>query len=61
MKTLSKFFVIGLVMSLFPFYGIAENSATQDEGIVINGVRWATRNVDAFGTFAERPESPGMF
>jgi uncharacterized protein (TIGR02145 family) len=33
----------------------------QDEGVVINGVRWATRNVDAPGTFAARPERAGMF
>jgi uncharacterized protein (TIGR02145 family) len=32
-----------------------------DEGVVINGVRWATRNVDMPGTFAETPESAGMF
>ena len=31
------------------------------EGVVINGVRWATRNVDAPGTFAARPEDAGMF
>ena len=37
------------------------NSATHDEGVVINGVRWATRNVDAPGTFAKTPESWGMF
>ena len=30
-------------------------------GVLINGVVWATRNVDAFGTFAATPESPGMF
>ena len=36
------------------------NSATHDEGVVINGVRWATRNVDMPGTFAETPESFGM-
>ena len=36
------------------------NSATHDEGVVINGVRWATRNVDMPGTFAETPESLGM-
>ena len=34
---------------------------TFDEGIVINGIRWATRNVDAPGTFAPTPESAGMF
>ena len=31
------------------------------EGVVINGVRWATSNVDAPGTFAPTPESPGKF
>jgi len=31
------------------------------EGVIINGVRWATRNVDAPGTFAARPEDYGMF
>ena len=39
----------------------SSTSATHDEGVVINGVRWATRNVDAPGTFAPYPESPGMF
>jgi uncharacterized protein (TIGR02145 family) len=33
----------------------------QETGVVINGVTWATRNVDAFGTFAAAPESSGMF
>ena len=30
------------------------------DGVVINGIRWATRNVDMPGTFAETPESFGM-
>jgi len=34
---------------------------TIDEGVTINGVTWATRNVGAFGKFATHPESPGMF
>ena len=34
---------------------------TEDEGVVIDGVRWATCNVDAPGTFADTPELPGMF
>jgi len=33
----------------------------QETGVVINGVKWATRNVDAPGAFAEKPESSGMF
>ena len=39
----------------------SRTSATHDEGVVINGVRWATRNVDMPGTFAPTPESSGMF
>ena len=32
---------------------------TYDVGVVINGVRWATRNVSTLGTFARNPESAG--
>ena len=28
---------------------------------MIDGIRWATRNVDAPGTFAASPETAGMF
>ena len=31
------------------------------QGVVINGVRWATRNIGAPGTFASSPCDPGMF
>jgi uncharacterized protein (TIGR02145 family) len=34
--------------------------STSDVGVVINGVKWATRNVGAPGTFATSPESAGM-
>ena len=34
---------------------------TFDEGVVINGVKWATRNVTAIGRFANKPEDTGMF
>ena len=33
----------------------------QEAGVEIDGVTWATRNVDAPGTFAATPESAGMF
>ena len=36
-------------------------SSSDEQGVVINGVRWATRNVDAPGPFAASPESAGMF
>jgi len=32
-----------------------------DEGVIINGVKWATRNVAIPGTFAAKPEDKGMF
>ena len=32
-----------------------------DEGVVIGGVTWATRNVGAFGKFVAKPEDAGMF
>jgi len=35
--------------------------ASTENGVNINGVIWATRNVDAPGTFAENPEDAGMF
>jgi len=38
-----------------------ENTSTTDKGVVINGIRWATRNVGAPGTFADKPEDAGMF
>jgi len=36
-------------------------SNNNETGVTINGVTWATRNVDAPGTFAANPESLGMF
>ena len=33
----------------------------EETGVVINGLTWATRNVDVFGAFAASPESTGMF
>ena len=32
-----------------------------DIGVIINGTKWATRNVDKPGTFTATSESPGMF
>ena len=41
---------------------VAQAEADQHRtGVVINGVRWATRNVGAPGSFAANPESAGMF
>jgi uncharacterized protein (TIGR02145 family) len=37
------------------------DSRFYEKGAVVNGVKWATRNVDAPGTFAPTPESSGMY
>ena len=55
-----------LLLSAVLIFGLSScstppaSSPTEDVGVVINGIRWATRNVDAPGTFAARPEDPGM-
>ena len=35
------------------------NPATTDEGVIINGIKWATRNLAAHGKFVEKPEDYG--
>jgi len=49
-----------LSLSAALFAQKADNS-TFDEGVIINGIKWATRNVDKPGTFAAKPEDAGMF
>jgi len=56
-----KVVVLGIVFLFGCFMVQAQNTKTTDEGVVIGGVKWATRNVDEFGTFAEKPENFGMF
>ena len=36
-------------------------TSTFDHGVVIDNIRWARRNVNAPGTFADNPEDVGMF
>ena len=45
---------------VIPNPGIDSPTATTDPGVVINNIRWATRNVNTVGTFAAAPESSGM-
>jgi uncharacterized protein (TIGR02145 family) len=49
---IASIFFIGCISEYCPFEPINPLTLT-DEGIVINGIRWATRNVDAPGTFTE--------
>jgi len=40
---------------------ITQEEVKIPEWILIDGIKWATRNVDMPGTFAAKPEDPGMF
>jgi len=53
--------VLLLVLSLVNSCKTTRYSLTYDKGVVINGIKWATRNVAAPGTFAAIPQDPGMF
>jgi len=40
---------------------VSGGGSSGGDGVTINGITWATRNVDMPGTFAENPEDTGMF
>ena len=51
---------IVIILSVLAFITNAyAQTTTTDESVVINGVKWATRNVDEAGAFAPTPESAG--
>ncbi|MCL2329029.1 MAG: fibrobacter succinogenes major paralogous domain-containing protein [Bacteroidetes bacterium] len=59
---MKKVIVLQIVFLLCGFCIVqAQNTDTTDVGVVINGVKWATRNVDEFGTFAKNPYDAGKF
>ena len=63
-KTLSTLLIL-LTLTLSTSCGARKttpkpNPLTTDPGVTINGITWATRNVDAPGTFAANPEDAGM-
>jgi uncharacterized protein (TIGR02145 family) len=63
----TKLFLLGTLTALMlagcdkPQDGQNPDPKTTDPGVVINGIKWATCNVDQPGTFASTPQSPGMF
>jgi uncharacterized protein (TIGR02145 family) len=52
--------VIGAAL-LLALWGCGGNSSSHEQGVVINGVTWATCNVGAPGSFVRNPEDAGMF
>ena len=56
-----RFFLSILLTLAIVKLDVNAQSSTTDEGVVINDVKWATRNVDSPETFAANPENTGMF
>ncbi|MCL2328904.1 MAG: hypothetical protein FWC39_10400 [Bacteroidetes bacterium] len=57
---MKKIIVLQIVFVLcFLHIAQAQNTDTTDVGVVINGVKWATRNVGEKGKFVENPEDYG--
>ena len=57
---MKKVFINFCLFLAFGTATVAAQTTCPEGGVLINGVCWATRNVDAPGTFAENPEDPGM-
>ena len=55
------FFLTVAVALTAVFAGCNKNMDAPEVGVTINGVTWATRNVDAPGKFANNPQDAGMF
>ncbi len=67
MKELRKFSIYTIIMFIVSMMFLSceesegdPNISSADEGVVIDGIRWATRNIAAPGTFAVNPEDAGM-
>jgi uncharacterized protein (TIGR02145 family) len=56
MKRLSLIFAVAIMVAA----STTACSGGKPKGVVINGVEWATCNVDAPGTFVANPEDKGM-
>ncbi len=53
-----KIFTLAIALTGFCTIMFAQDNTT-DEGVVINGVKWATRNLDVGGNFTASPEDYG--
>ena len=61
-QAIAKTFVFAIVIASVASCSARRGTAARtDEGVVINGVRWATRNADGFRTFVASPEMMGGF
>lgn len=68
MNVLKKFSIYTLILASVSFVFVSceekveeATISSAEEGVVINGIRWATRNIAAPGVFAANPEDAGLF
>jgi len=54
-------YTVSEIDSIIFYAPTLSNDPYTDAGVIINGIKWATRNVDMPGTFAANPEDAGMF
>ena len=52
--------ITAIITVLFTVAITSAQKANPEDGVLINGVVWAKYNVNAPGTFAAKPEDPGM-
>jgi len=60
MNIMKKIFLFSLATCCLLLITSCEKDSYERESVLINGVRWATRNIDAPGTFTAQPEDFGM-
>jgi uncharacterized protein (TIGR02145 family) len=60
-EIICQFDIADIDSMIFYHPSSVKDPSTFDEGVVVNGVKWATRNVAAPGIFVARPEDRGMF
>ena len=51
---------IAICLLVFSIVDVMAQTPTTDPGVMINGIKWATRNIDEPGTFADNPEDVGI-
>ena len=60
MKNLLKIMAVAMLLIIVTVSCKKTPIDPEKEWVMIKGVKWATRNVDKPGTFAIKPEDPGM-
>jgi len=55
------YLIIGIIVIAISLFVFLDAKGQKEEGVVINGVKWATRNVGSRGRFVAKPEDYGNY